>query len=244
MKKFYLLVSKEGSILVEVGKKRFVNTHFGKIDTKELKEGKFVKTHLGKEFLVLRALPKDILLKKIVRTAQVILPKDIGLILSYVSLKEDPLIVDAGTGTGYSAILLALVFPKGKVVSYEINDLFYRKAVENLKLVGIKNVRIKKKDVTKKIDEKNVDLILLDLKDVVKVIKKAWKALKNGGYLVIYSPTVDELLEVNRELENYEYFDKVIFEGIVREWQYTKTLRPKTLGLMHTGFITIVRKFK
>jgi tRNA A58 N-methylase Trm61 len=41
------------------------------------------------------------------------------------------------------------------------------------------------------------------------------------------------------------YFENVkIVENIVREWQYEKTLRPKTKGLIHTGFITIARKIR
>jgi len=60
--------------------------------------------------------------------------------------------------------------------------------------------------------------------------------------LVVYSPTVNHLFKVCKEVKKFEFTEMKILENIVREWQFEKTLRPKTKGIMHTGFITIARK--
>jgi tRNA (adenine57-N1/adenine58-N1)-methyltransferase len=203
--------------LVEKGKGK-ISTHLGVIDLKNLKEGKKIKSHLGKEFFVVKANILD-LIEKMKRGAQVILPKDIALIIAYTGLMPDWKVLDVGTGSAFSSIFLANYLNKGKVVTYEKDERFYKIA-----------------------KEKDFDLILLDLEEANKAIKIAYKSLKVGGYLVVYSPTVDHLIKVCKEIKRFDFTEMKIVENIVREWQFEKTLRPKTKGIMHTGFITIARK--
>ena len=239
-----LLIRKNESYLVKVGQGIF-NTRSGTINLSELvkkKIGEEIETHLGKKFRIVEPNLKDFFEKAFKRGAQVILPKDAALILAYTGIKSNSKVIDAGTGTGYLAIFLANYLSEGKVITYEKDERFIKIAEENIKLSGLKNIILKKKDVTKGFDEKNVDLVTLDLKDVKKVINHAFKALKFGGFLAIYCPTVDELLEVLDEIENFSFSKPVIIESIVREWKYEKTLRPKTKGLMHTGFLIFTRK--
>jgi tRNA (adenine57-N1/adenine58-N1)-methyltransferase len=226
--------------LVEKGKGK-ISTHLGIIDLKNLKEGKKIKSHLGKEFFVVKANILD-LIEKMKRGAQVILPKDIALIIAYTGLMPDWKVLDVGTGSAFSSIFLANYLTKGKVITYEKDDRFYKIAKENIKLSGLKNINIVKRDFLKEIKEKDFDLILLDLEEANKAIKIAYESLKVGGYLVVYSPTVDHLMKVCKEMKKFDFTEMKIVENIVREWQFEKTLRPKTKGIMHTGFITIARK--
>jgi tRNA (adenine57-N1/adenine58-N1)-methyltransferase len=236
----YLLLSKDFKILVERGKDK-ISTHLGIVNLRNLKEGKKIKSHLGKEFFVVRANILD-LIEKMKRGAQVILPKDIALIIAYTGLMPDWKVLDVGTGSAFSSIFLANYLTKGKVVTYEKDERFYKIAKENIEFSEQKNIKLVKKNFLKGIKEKNFDLILLDLEEANKAIKIAYKSLKIGGYLVVYSPTVDHLLRVCKELKKFRFVEMKIVENIVREWQFEKTLRPKTKGIMHTGFITIARK--
>jgi len=236
----YLLLSKDFKILVEKGKGK-ISTHLGIIDLKNLKEGKKIKSHLGKEFFVVKPNILD-LIEKMKRGAQVILPKDIALIIAYTGLMPDWKVLDVGTGSAFSSIFLANYLSKGKVITYEKDERFYKIAKENIELSGLKNINIVKKDFLKGIKEKDFDLILLDLEEANKAIKTAYKSLKVGGHLVVYSPTVDHLMKVCKEMKKFDFTEMKIVENIVREWQFEKTLRPKTKGIMHTGFITIARK--
>jgi len=139
----YLLLSKDFKILVEEGKGK-ISTHLGIIDLKNLKEGKKIKSHLGKEFFVVKANILD-LIEKMKRGAQVILPKDIALIIAYTGLMPDWKVLDVGTGSAFSSIFLANYLTKGKVVTYEKDERFYKIAKENIELSGLKNIKIVKK---------------------------------------------------------------------------------------------------
>ena len=238
MKKRVLLISKDFKLLTEVGKK--ISTHLGFIDLKNAKIGKKIKSHLGKEFFVVEPNILDYM-ENFKRGAQVILPKDIALIISYTGLMPNWKVLDAGTGSGFSAIFLANYLTKGKVYTYEKEERFYNIAKENVKFIGLKNIVLKNEDVSK-VKEKDFDLILADLENADKYLKFFYNILKVGGYLVVYSPTVNHLIKVCEKLSKMSFVEFKIVENIVREWQYEKTLRPKTKGLLHTGFITIARK--
>jgi tRNA (adenine57-N1/adenine58-N1)-methyltransferase len=245
-KDIVLLLSKDKSYLVEPGKES-ISTSDGIFNTSELWKKQFgdtIKTHIGKEFIIVKPYLKDVLEKKVRRGAQVVLPKDVALILAYTGIPTDSLVVDCGTGTGYMCIFLAYYLCRGKVVTYEKNKEFAKIARENIRAVGLKNILLKEKDVTKGIGEENVDLVTVDIQHPERVVKHAYKSLKPGGFLVVYSPTVEELITVNKEIKSKGFCDVKTIENIVREWQVEFTTRPKTIGLMHTGWLTFARKVK
>ncbi|MCS7105771.1 MAG: tRNA (adenine-N1)-methyltransferase [Candidatus Aenigmarchaeota archaeon] len=238
-----LLLSKENSYLVSVKKGKF-HTKDGIFNLEELFKKNFgdrIKTHLGKEFIVVNPRITD-LLENIERLPQIVMPKDAALILAYTGIGPGSLVVDAGTGSGYLALFLANYVYPGKVITYESNKKFAKIAIKNIKLIGLKNIKLKQKDITKGIEEKNVDLITLDLKDAEKVVEHAYKALKTGGWLVVYSPYIEQVSSVVKKMEEKGFCSIKTVENIVREWQVEKYTRPKTLGLMHTGWLTFGRK--
>jgi tRNA (adenine57-N1/adenine58-N1)-methyltransferase len=241
-----LLLSKKNSYLIEA-KKGELHTKDGVFKLDEILKKKFgdkIKTHLGKEFVIVKPTITDILEKKIKRTAQVILPKDAALILAYTGIPSNSLVIDLGTGTGYLAIFLANYINKGKIITYEKNKEFAKVASENIKASGLKNIELKIKDISKGIKERNADLITIDLEYPEKVIRHAYKALKPGGWLAVYSPTVEEMIKVKKEIKKFEFSQPLGVENIVREWKLEKTTRPKTMGIMHTGFLIFARKIK
>lgn len=242
-----LLLSKDESYVVKISDKIF-HTKDGVINLDELKKKKIgdkIKTHIGKEFLIIKPTIVDILEKKMKRLPQIIMPKDIGLILSYTGISPGSLVVDAGTGSGFLAIFLANYIKPGKIVTYENNKKFIKISKENIKTSGLgKYIKLKQRDVTKGIDEKNVDLITLDLKNAEKVIKHAYKSLAYGGWVVVYSPYIEQVGKVVKEIKKKGFSNLKTVENIVREWQIEKYTRPKTTGIMHTGFLTFARKVR
>jgi len=106
----------------------------------------------------------------------------------------------------------------------------------------LKNMKLKEKDISKGIGERNVDLITLDLQHPEKIVKHTCKSLKTGGWLVVYSPTIEEVIKVVKEIRKKSFSEIKTVENIVREWQTERTTRPKTMGLMHTGWLTFARK--
>jgi tRNA (adenine57-N1/adenine58-N1)-methyltransferase catalytic subunit len=235
-----LLLSGDENHLVRPDKD--INTKSGIVKSSGLKVGRTVKTHIGKVFAVVNPNVNDVLRMGMKRTAQVILPKDLALVLGYTGIACDSKIVDAGTGTGYAAIFLANYAPKGKIVTYESNKVFRKVAKRNIEFSGFTNIQLRSNDVTVGIKERDTDLVLLDLQGADKAVKHAHKSLKLGGYLVVYSPTVEHLKKSLNAIYKKGFIHIKTVENIVREWQTERTTRPKTIGLMHTGFLTFARK--
>ncbi len=243
MQRYKLLLGKKKHVVKLEGEK--YNTQFGQIDLKELKKkkvGEKIRTHTGQEFVVAEPSLLDLLEKKAKRLPQIVMPQDAAMILAYTGISPKSLIVDAGSGSGFLCIFLAYYCPLGKVVSYEINKKFAQIARENAKLVGLKNLTIKNKDILEGIDEKNVDLITLDMKNAEKNVENAYKALKVGGWLVVYSPYIEQVKLVNERVESMPFVEVKTVECIKREWQVGSFTRPKTLGLLHTGWLMFARK--
>jgi len=181
-------------------------------------------------------------LKKAKRGPQIILKKDFGMIVAETGCNPDWKVVDAGTGSGFLAMLLGNL--GCKIYTYEKEKRFYNIAKKNIKNSGLKNVKVKNSDITKGIKEKNLDMITLDMKNPEKVIKHGYKSLKSGGWLVIYSMHIEQIQRIWKELKKYDFKQLKILENIQREWQIEgRTFtRPKTHMLAHTGFLTFARK--
>ncbi len=235
-------------ILIREGKKFYVkdigkdfHTQFGCIKAKDLskKKGKVV-TNTKEEMYIFEPSFIDVY-KKIKRMPQIITLKDLGIIIAETGINSKSKIVDAGAGSGALACFLANI---AQVVSYEIRKDFLKVAEYNKKLLRLKNLKLKNKDVYQGISEREVDLITLDLPEPWKVLKNADKALKVGGFIVSYSPTVPQVMDFVNEVEkNKKLVHVKTVELIKREWDIKdRVVRPKTSYINHTGFLTFVRK--
>jgi tRNA (adenine57-N1/adenine58-N1)-methyltransferase len=237
--KLILLLGKEKSYVVKPIK---FSCEFGFYDLRKLIGKKFgMRINVGKEkFTVLKPNIIDFL-RKAKRGPQIILPKDAALITSITGCSSDWKIVDAGTGSGFLSMFLANL--GCKVYSYEKRKEFYEIAKKNATNFGFKNLFVRNFDITKGIKERDIDLITLDMQNPEKAVKNAFKALRPGGWLAVYSMHIEEVKKVYEELKKYDFIDIKILENIQREWQSLgKLTRPKTYMLAHTGFLTFARK--
>ncbi len=245
---------KKGEWILLLGEKNFVtrtkgifHTEFGKINLDEIVGKEFgieVKTHKGKKFRVIKPTILD-LMKKAKRGPQVILPKDASIILSKTGINKNSVVIDAGSGSGFLALFLSN-FVK-KVYTYEKREKHFRIVKENIKLLRIKNIEAKQKDVSKGFDEKDVDLVVLDLETPQKIIKHAYKSLKPGGYLVVYCPFAEEVGPVVKEMKKRGFVSLEIIENLQRNWKISfdkkneSHMRPEPY-ITFTGFIVVGRK--
>ncbi len=178
--------------------------------------------------------------RKLRRGPQVILPKDVGMIIAYSGVGKENVCVDAGTGSGWLTVSLARICKH--VYGYDIRDDFLKITQHNVDLLEIDNVTLKNQDITKKIDEKNVDLVTLDLPNSEKALKHAKKALKPGGCVVGYFPNIEQAKKYVQTLEKLKFVDVYTIETIVRDILVRKEgSRPSTKGLWHTGYLTFAR---
>ncbi|HDD45974.1 MAG TPA: methyltransferase domain-containing protein [Candidatus Aenigmarchaeota archaeon] len=185
--------------------------------------------------------------KNLKRGPQIITWKDASLIAGFSGAHAGYKIVDAGSGSGFLAIFLGnLVRPGGKVISYEKRKEFAKIARENVKRAKLEDiVIIKEKDIARGIEEHDVDLITLDMAEPWNVVKHANKALKEKGFVVSYSPNIEQVKRFVEECKRHGLRHELTIECILREMVIReKASRPQNKGIMHTGYITFARKVK
>lgn len=240
--------SKKLLLETNTGKKYFVkdlneefHTSFGVISSKELKSKKTsIKSSTGKAFLLLEPSFAD-LWEQFQRGPQIMLQKDIGLIIAKTGINKDSEVVDAGGGSGSLCLSLANICKK--VTVYEINPEHHKIVQKNMALSGLTNVTLKQEDIYKDIKEKNLNLITLDLPEPWQVIKPAEKSLKDGGYLVIYLPNLTQMQKFLASLKGTSFKVLETVELLERKWIINEQImRPEFQMLGHTGFMTFCRK--
>ena len=230
-----IIIDQKG--IIHYYKKGDFHTQFGLLKEKDIKPG-IIKSNLEKEFLVFDANFIDNI-HEIKRGPAITHKKDIGLIITETGIGVNSKVVDAGSGCGNLAAYLART--GCKVTSYESNPEFFKIAEQNIENLKLK-VKLKNKDIYNGIEEKDLDLITLDLLEPWKVIKHAEISLKSGGFLVAYLPTITQVMEFVKSLNNNFYLWKVS-EIIEREWHVENLkVRPKNQILGHTAFLVFARK--
>jgi tRNA (adenine57-N1/adenine58-N1)-methyltransferase len=241
----YLSQRKTYLVKLETGKSFHTHKGFIKFDDLIGKDyGSTVVSSLGFEFVALRPLLRDYIMKS-VRKTQITYPKDIALIVMFSGIGPGSRVVEAGTGAGaLTAALAHYVKPDGRVYSYEFREEFQKVAEKNLTRAGLLEfVELKVKDVTVGIDESDVDAVVLDLATPWLVIPHACVALKFCGTLVSFSPTIDQIVKTVEALNESGFVDVETVECLMRGMQVERgKTRPHTLMTGHTGYVTFARK--
>lgn len=179
------------------------------------------------------------------RKAQIILPKDSATILMYCDIKSGDTVLESGIGSGaMTAALANAVKPGGKVIVYEIRDDFARIGRDNIEDMNFGDyIEIKLKDVTKEIDEKELDAVVLDIPNPWDAIKGVYDSLKVCGHFASYSPTTNQVELTVKELRKYNFIGIKTIELLEREIVVgERGTRPSFEMLGHTGYLTFARK--
>ncbi len=221
-----------------------VHTKFGFVKKDEIEKaepGAMLKTNMGRELFVLEPCFMD-RYARIRRGAQIIPLKDVGQIIAETGINPESRIVDAGAGSGGLACALANIAKE--VVSYEIRDDFLEIVRRNKEALGLNGLKLKKASIYEGIEERDVDVVTLDLPEPWLAVKPAEEALKVGGFIVSYSPSVPQVMDFVAEVKKSR---RLIFLKTVeiseREWDVEeRKVRPKSQTIGHSGFMTFVRK--
>ncbi len=181
-------------------------------------------------------------LSKLKRGPQVVLPKDLGMIIAFAGISKESFVLDAGAGSGWMAVGLGRV--AGRVVSYEVREDFLKLAANNVVRVGLTNVEVRQRDILALgFDEKEADVVCLDMADSDKAVPAAAAALKEGGVLVGYAPQTEQLSAfVSAGLAN-GIGDWFCCESLLRPILVRPSgVRPANVMISHTGFLAFGRK--
>lgn len=219
-----------------------LHTDAGVLRVADLKKaGESIKSNINKEFRIFKPTFTDLMFR-IKRGPQIITKKDIGFILTETGITKNSVVLDAGTGSGYLAIYLAM--HAKKVISYEKREDHLAISRENQETLKVKNLTIKNKDIYEGIDEKDLDVIILDLPEPFRAVNHSFSALKQGGFLVAYLPSIIQVNDFIKEVRKRFLVIKIT-ELLERNWTVepeNNIIRPETQMLGHTAFLCLVRK--
>ena len=209
----------------------------------EAEVGDEVKSHLDHIFKIMKPNINDFI-DIMDRRCSILIQKDIGQVLAHTGLGYGSRVVDAGTGAGAIALNFGnVVGPEGRVFTYEIREDFSEVARKNIEKFGIENIEVKNKDIKEGIDEKNIDLVFLDLPKPFEIFEEVWDCLNVGGWLCVYAPYIDQAEISYRISKKVGFYDIEIFETLERGLEVRQQgVRPKTRMVGHSGYLMFARK--
>ncbi len=233
-----LLVGKDREYYIRAGSGT-LSTDLGVIPLSDLlnkSPGETIATHKGQEFTILTPRPIDFFTHAS-RSGAPMLPRDIGFVIGQTGLNRRDRVLDAGTGSGITAIYFGGIAEH--VDTYEIRPEFARKAEENIRDAGLENVQVFPADVRDAVG--TYDLVHLDMHVGPEHVEQAATLLCPGGFFACYTPFLEQMSLVMdtaaplfHRIQAYE----------VNEREMTRSARgtrPST-RVGHSGFITIARR--
>lgn len=250
--KVLLIDSRDRRYLVTLGTGKQWHSHSGVLDHDALigsPEGVTVVTTGGAKVLAFRPTLEDFVLK-MKRGAQVVYPKDLGLITVYADVHPGARVLEAGTGSASLTLALSrAVGPSGHVVSYELRDDHHEQAVENIQAWYSgpegkpENLELRVGDIFEGVPEKGFDRMILDLPEPWRAVGTATESLRPGGIMCCYLPTIPQVQQVVAAMRMGGFGLVNTFEGLVRTWNIDgQSVRPDHRMVAHTGFIVTARK--
>lgn len=205
--------------------------------------GRRVFTHLDEPFIALRPNLGD-LAKTIRRSTQIVYPKDSGYILMKMGIYAGSHVIEAGTGSGGLALVLAhAVMPTGHVYSYEVRADMCRIAAENLKHVGMDDhVTLFHRDIAQGFEQTDVDALFLDVREPWLYLEQVENSLGGGGFFGALVPTTNQVSALLEAMSGGPWFDREVAEIFVRNYKINaQRLRPTDRMVAHTAYLIFAR---
>lgn len=206
-------------------------------------EGATVRSTRGAAYQVLRPTLADFVLK-MPRGAQVIYPKDLGPLLVLADVFPGARVLESGLGSG--ALSTTLLRAGAEIFGYELRPDFAARARANvLGFLGEEvedRFHVEVRDCYEGIDVGELDRVVLDLPEPWQVVKHAAQALRPGGILVAYTPSIVQATQLREALAGGDFAMAETLEVLNRTWHIQgQSVRPDHRMVAHTGFLTHAR---
>lgn len=245
-----LIDRKERRYLVTLSAGQTFHYHGGSVDHDALigqPEGTRVRSSRGAHLRALRPTAADWTVKA-PRGAQVMYPKDQAMVVSLADVGPGSVVVEAGAGSGaLTCALLRAVGPTGRVVSFEARDEHADVAERTVaqRFGGHPATwALHRADATDGLADVACDRVVLDLLEPWALVPAAGQALRPGGILCGYTPTVPQVMRLRETLdEDGRWGLAATSEALVRNWHVEGlAVRPDHRMVAHTGFLTTARR--
>ena len=154
--------------------------------------------------------------------------------LAYAGVKEGQTVLDLGSGAGIDILLAGKkVGAKGKAIGIDMTDEMIKRASENIKKSGLKNVEVRKGIIEKlPVEDSSVDWVISNCvinlsPEKEKVFSEIARVLKPGGQVSISDIVVKDL--PNRIRESKALYSSCV-AGAISEEEYVDGLKDSGLS--------------
>lgn len=239
-----ILISKKTDIIYYYKGSGDYHCKEGFLKEEDINSGsKIIYTNTGREFLVFEANHYDYY-NKIKRGPQILIPKDIGYIIARSGIDKNSFVIEAGGGSGGITSYFSRICRK--VHTYEIKPEHCDIIKKNIEFLELENVELFNQDLSENIEnEKDIDLLFLDMPDPKVVLEKDLSGIKSGNYIVCYLPSIVQIADLQQFVFTRDdlYWEEMT-EIITRQWKITKHIsRPfHNKETDHTAFLAFIRK--
>lgn len=244
------------------------HTHAGVVPHDQIigsPEGSQFRSGSGARFVALRPTLADQVLK-MPRGAQVIYPKDLGAIWMLADVRAGMTVFETGVGSG--ALSATLLRCGAVVTGYELREDFAERAARNVESIAgaeaLGRYDVQLRDAYESVDpprgtlsqsdagrgaartanssERRYDRAVLDIPEPWRVAVHLPGRLRRGGILVAYNPSVTQVQQLRRTLDDGPWALIETIEVMHRSWHVKgASVRPDHRMVAHTGFLTHAR---
>ena len=209
-------------------------------------EGARVRSSQGRIFTAVRPRLLDSIFE-MPRKSGIVYPKDAAHLIAWADIAPGHRVLESGVGSGALTLaLLRAVSDKGQVIGYEQRADFIELALNNVRTFAEQssgNLLLREKNVYDGLVDEDLDRIVLDLPEPWHVLPHVPSALKQGGWLAAYNPSVIQVSQLVDALRaTQRYIQVETHEVLLRGWHVQgAAVRPEHEMVGHTGFITVAR---
>lgn len=244
--KVLLLDSKQRRYLITLAEGAEFHSHAGFIPHDDLigqPEGIVAKSTRGANYTALRPTLEDFVLE-MPRGAQVIYPKDLAPICMLADIAPGVRVLESGVGSG--ALSMTMLRWGAHIVGYELREDFLARARANVRSFlgedALDRYELHLRDCYEGIDERDLDRVVLDLPAPWRVVPHATEALRPGGILIAYTPSILQAAQTREAMATKRWNGTRTLEVLHRGWHIEgQAVRPDHRMVAHTGFLTVGR---
>ena len=240
-----IIDSKKRRYLATLSENGEFHSHSGVITHAQivgLEEGALIANSKGSSYSILRPTLEDFVLE-MPRGAQVIYPKDLAPICMIADIGPGMRVFETGVGSG--ALSMTMLRYGAHITGYELREDFANRAQSNVRSFlgaeALERYDVQIRDAYEGIDGKDFDRVVLDLPEPWNVVPHAEKALRKGGLLVAYTPSITQAVQVRQCFGN-SWIEARTMEVLHRTWHIEgMAVRPDHRMVAHTAFLTVAR---
>jgi tRNA (adenine57-N1/adenine58-N1)-methyltransferase len=234
--------------LVCLGESETLHHHQGAVRHSDIigqPDGVRVRSTQGRVFLAVRPRLIDSILE-MPRKSGIVYPKDAALLVAWADIGSGQRVLESGVGSGAMTLaLLRAVGDRGEVIGYDLRPDFLELARSNVHAFGAgapMNLLLRERDVYQGILETELDRVVLDLPEPWRVLPHLPSALRQGGWVAAYTPSIVQASHFVDALRRGSYAQIETNEVLLRGWHIQgQAVRPEHEMVGHTGFVTIGR---